>query len=393
MVSDPTNEQLDAATDVIFDNLLGEGVSRSLTAKQREYWRSVLIKARVLADEPSVPVSGSEGGQDAGCCLRPQGHSGRHTNQVGWREPQQQVADSELRDQIVEQLSQHAYYTSFTGECQCGCWAADRQGMLSFSNQWRLHIAESINDFAVAPVLAAKDAELAFVAGTRQQYSEERDTALEQVTSLQRAAQAQAVTWVTMLGELADHLSLVVWLHAEAMWHLGQAGELVGAISAERDSAKGARLFWLPEFGEDEEIELGEPVVHNRADGRFVLRFGQPDTEPSEQASPTLEELSGTECGKTGKPGSEGCDGTCSACTPVDAAPATPTEPRLLRQGDPEPPIGTTVRLADGRRRTRYELGWFPGPWNWVGLTEVYGEVEAIVDGSGSASTAEEERR
>lgn len=29
--------------------------------------------------------------------------------------------------------------------------------------------------------------------------------------------------------------------------------------------------------------------------------------------SPTLDELSGPECGK---PGSDGCDGTCSACTP-----------------------------------------------------------------------------
>jgi hypothetical protein len=35
-----------------------------------------------------------------------------------------------------------------------------------------------------------------------------------------------------------------------------------------------------------------------------------------------------------------------------------------------EPPVGTTVRTQQGSTHTRYELGWYPGPWNWAGLAE-----------------------
>lgn len=55
----PSIAQLDAATDVIFDNLLGPGVAGTLTAQQREYWRGVLTQARVLSAE-SAPVVDSE---------------------------------------------------------------------------------------------------------------------------------------------------------------------------------------------------------------------------------------------------------------------------------------------------------------------------------------------
>lgn len=47
----------------------------------------------------------------------------------------------------------------------------------------------------------------------------------------------------------------------------------------------------------------------------------------------------------------------------------TATEPRVWTAGDPEPPVGTTVLRADGVEVTRFELGWYPGPWNWIGIT------------------------
>jgi hypothetical protein len=49
---------------------------------------------------------------------------------------------------------------------------------------------------------------------------------------------------------------------------------------------------------------------------------------------------------------------------------ATP-EPRVYHQGDPEPPVGTTVLRADGIPVTRWQLGWMPGPYNWVGITSL----------------------
>lgn len=43
---------------------------------------------------------------------------------------------------------------------------------------------------------------------------------------------------------------------------------------------------------------------------------------------------------------------------------------RVWNVGDPEPEVGTTVRSVHERSFTRYELGWQPGPWNWLGLLE-----------------------
>lgn len=52
----------------------------------------------------------------------------------------------------------------------------------------------------------------------------------------------------------------------------------------------------------------------------------------------------------------------------------TTTETRTWQAGDTEPAVGTTVIRADGVRTTRYELGWSPGPFNWIGITSL-GEV------------------
>lgn len=44
------------------------------------------------------------------------------------------------------------------------------------------------------------------------------------------------------------------------------------------------------------------------------------------------------------------------------------SSPLQFHPGDPEPPIGTRIVRADGVRTTLRELGWFPGPYNWIGI-------------------------
>lgn len=58
--------------------------------------------------------------------------------------------------------------------------------------------------------------------------------------------------------------------------------------------------------------------------------------------------------------------------------PETATEPRTWQAGDAEPPVGTTVRRADGREVTLYRLGWMPGPYNWVGILALGPAVEVL---------------
>lgn len=134
-------------------------------------------------------------------------------------------------------------------------------------------------------------------------------------------------------------------LRAEFDRYRREAVEFVQAadkIEAERNALRAElaalktspQLVWLPEFGADEEIPLGEPTVHNHADGRFVLRAGQPVTE---------------------------------AATEQSAAPATPTEPRVWRKGDPEPPESIAV-LVDRKDNHLPYLCRIPGSpqwWQW----------------------------
>lgn len=134
---------------------------------------------------------------------------------------------------------------------------------------------------------------------------------------------------------------------------IGEANE---QMRAELEALKaGTRLVWLPEFGDDEEIQLGEPTVHNHADGRFLLRGGQPDTEatteqdePKKRAEttcasgPTAENPATTPRGVTPAPttsprepwrtttGAATALATQSPTDPTEHAAATPTEPRAV---------------------------------------------------------------
>lgn len=49
----------------------------------------------------------------------------------------------------------------------------------------------------------------------------------------------------------------------------------------------------------------------------------------------------------------------------------TTPEPRVWHAGDPEPPVGTTAVRADGVEVEHRSLGWFPGPFNWSGITSL----------------------
>ncbi|GAB3376364.1 hypothetical protein [Amycolatopsis echigonensis] len=61
-------------------------------------------------------------------------------------------------------------------------------------------------------------------------------------------------------------------------------------------------------------------------------------------------------------------DELSAECAGASEEPAGETKPRVWNAGDPEPPVGTTVRTNAGHVTTRYDLGWYPGPWNWHGL-------------------------
>jgi hypothetical protein len=120
------------------------------------------------------------------------------------------------------------------------------------------------------------------------------------------------------------------------------------------------RLVWLPEFGEDEEIALGEPIVHNGADGRFVLRtkVGQSDTEASEQAEPRVWR---------------------DADDPNNAQPSN-----VYRVHDADGHVWEMKLGGDWACRS----GRTPNVYAWFALMAQYGPLTEIV--SGSASTAEE---
>jgi hypothetical protein len=78
----------------------------------------------------------------------------------------QAVVDGSLRDQIVAELATHSYLGS--DSCDCGTWRADKLWDVAWNDQWRMHVAESIVDFRVAPMLAAKDAALGWEQTSKQ---------------------------------------------------------------------------------------------------------------------------------------------------------------------------------------------------------------------------------
>lgn len=213
----------------------------------------------------------------------------------------------------------------------------------------------------------------------------------------------------------------------------------------------GVRLFWLPEFGDDEEIKLDEPVVHNRADGRFVLRptAGRPDTEATEPVEPVWKievevpakaaeqvELHSlfnavADAVHAWEPADrDGWDVSVSSglwalpewernLLAAEETPKTfaeklphaavaeaqrlsepaPREPRVWRKGDPEPVDVAQVRDTDGdiweRRFVDGDLRvWMCSPddpsWVWRILVERYGPLAEVVE-DGAVGTPDAE--
>jgi hypothetical protein len=315
---------------------------------------------------------------------------------------------SELPDQVFAELDRHLYW--HPGKCGCG-WKIDDAGDADWSLQYRMHVAQSITDSRVTPVLAAKDAELKFAEATRAQYAEERD--------------------------------LLLWLHAEAVWTLERLrvetdpvriGNLVYAITGrwaggepvdaqvdnavralradetdaeelrtERDALKAKRLWrTAPISGVMHLVPNGDgrresicgltasttwrDAIDGNASCLECSRW-QPVTEATTEQ--TCSHRPGIYCGRCIERDPEyqdhgshkgiraGCSycpasedmaeqsavrhsvpsDTCSACRKPELAddPATPTEPRVWRKGDPEPGLDVHgIRLSNGEVFTRW---------------------------------------
>jgi uncharacterized small protein (DUF1192 family) len=70
----------------------------------------------------------------------------------------QALVDSSLRDRIATEFIRHLYWNP--GTCECG-WKVDEAGDVDWQTQFRAHVAQSIVDSSVAPMLAERDRRLA----------------------------------------------------------------------------------------------------------------------------------------------------------------------------------------------------------------------------------------
>lgn len=158
----------------------------------------------------------------------------------------------ELRDRIAANLTRHLYW--HPGRCECG-WKVNETGDVDWQAQFRAHVARSIVDELVAPLLAAKDRdveqtrirlaqtlnlphsrtldqliddvsevfsgwvrmareigglrrELKLTEGFRQQYAEERDEALDDVERLRPALSKALADLVVRRQALANVLGV-----------------------------------------------------------------------------------------------------------------------------------------------------------------------------------------
>jgi crossover junction endodeoxyribonuclease RusA len=222
----------------------------------------------------------------------------------------QAVVDGSLRDQIVAELATHSYLGS--DSCDCGTWRADKLWDVAWNDQWRMHVAESIVDFRVAPMLAAKDRDVEQIRIRLAQtlnlsHSRTLDQLIDDVSEVFSG-------WVRMAREIgglrrerdealrerdilaADAMQLDVEMaqlrrdleravaireqatgdRDEAVKALGEAGDVVGAqradierLRAERDEAReyverlvlAARGDW-PSWGDDVPAAFMEAELH-----------------------------------------------------------------------------------------------------------------------------------
>jgi hypothetical protein len=273
-----------------------------------------------------------------------------------------------LRDRIAAEIQEHRYW--HPGNCECG-WKVDRAGDTDWSVQFRTHVAQSILDGPVAPVLAAKDADLKFAEATRAQYAEERD--------------------------------LLLWLHAEAVHKLSLP------CGSCHPCTHWAEETWRRDGRTPPDVHQYDELLAELEQWRTgpLVEAGRPVTEATEQATVRHSVPSDT-CSACRKP--ESAEPRCGYYVPgagvcigakhseynphtfAKDAPATSAEPRVWRKGDPEPGLDVHgIRLSNGEVFTRW-LG-AGGVWwmhesgalsSWRAVWERTGEfvTEVFQDGT-----------
>lgn len=188
----------------------------------------------------------------------------------------------------------------------------------------------------VAPVLAERDERIATLQAEIDRLRKQVDFHLKIRMGVEEVLNEVIGTEVED-GAGEGHVSDVNLLAQRYKDALADVGRLraslkyknINRLRDQLDALKGnARLVWLPEFGDDEEIPLGEPVVHNHADGRFVLRTtsgvgSQPDSEPGDRDEALREAL--REDAEVDRLERESLD-----ADEQPVSPATPTEPRRM---------------------------------------------------------------
>ena len=268
-------------------------------------------------------------------------------------------------------------------------------------------LAEMIDADEQTPIpelLTKVRAELDLRFATRQQYAEERDEAVAANTRL-RAELERAGERLASLSTAFGFLGEVLGVDADDIDHYGmvnQVAELQRArdrLRAELDALKAkavvlpdnwkTQLSWLFDVRQADAWTKVTRLVEMWQGKRNGTADPLPATEATDPPPSCPECLCAAPFHKTS------CAGDGYRARPADA-PATPTEPRVWRKGDPEPPIGTTVRTRNGRviqRRSRDSAStsvWadVSGHWStWTYWSNNHGPLtEVSVDQAGGRS-------
>lgn len=316
----------------------------------------------------------------------------------------QAVVDSALRARIAAEFIRHLYWNP--GTCECG-WKVDEAGDVDWQTQFRAHVAQSIVDSSVAPMLAERDRRLA-LAEAALEPARHAFADLAEARQLLRQALADAASFieaqradVDLLRAEFDRLNLDLQGYQgdgayEKGWEHGAATAAkfraeADRLRAERDEAREyvADLLletnrswtgWSDEVpdGVEEarrEIERLRAELEQWRTGPLVvldapLPIGRPDTEATEQAPKTLAD--------------KFVDAAVAEVNRINST--TSRKPRVWRKGEPMPEDVGKVSDVHGDVWTRNVIdewttpetkpcGWPYMAKKWAPLTEV------IVDG------------
>lgn len=201
------------------------------------------------------------------------------------------MATDDLRDRIATEFVRHTYWNP--GSCECGTWKADLEWDVDWRRQWRLHVAQSVKDFAVAPVLAERDAE---IERTRIQLADALDlshsleigTLLIMAAELMRAFKATGAENSELRTELAAVKAELE--HARRALFVGIPRDVREAFTdapLQRLAVEVSRLARRPATSTEQAPKPGDPAEPREALGAFVRQVWvewareQDDPKPS----------------------------------------------------------------------------------------------------------------